>query len=321
LIALNPGKMKNSFSIALVGLVILLAATLFNPKSSKAHCLTGAFLADAPSAKDINNFRNEFGKSPYLVMVFVDWDNYVPDNVVSDVYSQGSVLFITWEPWKAADRSGIDYDSLLNGGYDKYISDFSLQLKAVGKPVFLRFGHEMNGDWYPWSALKLGKEKYISIYRHVKDIFGRNNVNNVKWVFSVNWEDVPKDKNSFICYYPGDAYVDYVGIDGYNWGTNKPWSKWMGFYEIFGKRYAEIQNDIHKPVLITEFSSTSEGGNKGEWIRKALQSIKKMPNVQGFILFNVNKETDWGFLGTDESAKILKKQLKDPYFIDRRLHD
>lgn len=282
----------------------------------QAVCLTGAFLSDHPGKEDIEGFEAQYGKKPYLVMVFVDWGRFVDERVIKDIYSEDCILYVTWEPWQAAKREGINYDEILFGRYDRYIKSFANRLKAIKKEVFLRFGHEMNGDWYPWSGIKIGEEKSKAIYRYVKDIFDANGADNVKWVFSVNWQDVPKE-NDYRLYYPGEDYVDYIGIDGYNWGNTQSWSKWMSFKNIFLKRYKEVSARFKKPVLISEFSSTSSGGNKARWIRRAMKAIKRMQNIKAFVLFNVDKETDWSFPADEPSGKELKRQLEDDYFKDR----
>ncbi len=275
------------------------------------------FLADRPSEDDILKFGKDYGKKPYLVMVFTDWDRFVDEETIKDIYSAGCVPFITWEPWKANEKQPIDYEGLLNGEYDSYIMDFAERLKGDGNPVFMRFAHEMNGNWYPWAGTVIGAEKYIAIYRHVKDIFDKAAADNVKWVFSVNWEDVPSvEGNHFMLYYPGDKYVDYVGIDGYNWGDTQPWSRWMSFKEMFGKICGEVVSETGKPVIISEFSSADSGGDKALWIKEAMTDIKNRKNIKAFVLFNVDKEADWSFAPGSDPGKEIIRQLKDDYFKD-----
>jgi len=305
-----------------LSVLILFLVTIFQynlrAEENKSYCFTGAFLSDNPSSEDIRYFKHSYGKKPFLVMVFIDWHKLLSANMAKEVYGENCVLFVTWEPWDSSKQAGIDYGGLINGKYDKYITDFALSLKKINEVVFLRFAHEMNGDWYPWSGKMIGKEKYIQVYRHIKDIFDRNNVNNIKWVFSMNWEDLPREQNGFLLYYPGDKYVDYLSIDGYNWGKIKPWSRWVSFREIFGNRYNEITKYTRKPVLISEFSSTASGGDKGAWIREAMQAIKEMPAIRGFVIFNVDKETNWSFSPESSYGKELKIQLRDAYFVDKK---
>ena len=305
-----------SFIVTISVFTLIMIACSCCSSKTRSHCLTGAFLGDEPSRKNIDDFKEAYGKKPYLVMVFAGWGGLVGENVIKDVYSEDCVLIVTWEPWDPATREGIDFDLVLSGGYDEYIKSFADRLKSSGGPVFVRFAHEMNGDWYPWAGTKIGKEKYIALYRYVKAAFDKLDVTNVKWVFSVNWEDVPKENNDFMQYYPGDDFVDYVGIDGYNWGNTKSWSAWMGFKDIFGKRYEDLARLVKKPVLISEFSSTGSGGDKAAWIKDAMNGIKQMKDVAGFILFNVDKETDWSFPPDTGPGKELKGQLEDGWFCD-----
>lgn len=315
---LNIMKRNCLFIIAYLCVVFISCSRLDAQDGEKAGCAVGAFLADEPSLPDIQKFKNDFGRTPKIIMVFIDWERFVSPKIIEDVYSVDSTLFITWEPWRAVEKQGIDYDALLDGEWDGYIKEFAIRIKSIGRPVYLRFAHEMNGNWYPWSGTKIGKEKYIALYQHVKNIFDEAGADNIAWVFSVNWEDLPKADNYFWDYYPGDAYADYIGIDGYNWGTSQEWSRWMSFNEIFRQRYDEIVRMTDNPVLISEFSSTSSGGNKAQWIAGALKAIRHMPRVKGFVLFNVDKETDWAFLPDTDWAGALKVYLQDRYFTEGR---
>lgn len=290
---------------------------LFNAcaKQESVGCLVGAFLADVPSATMIDDFQKGYGKKPFFVLMFLDWGKFIDDRTIQDVYGRGSVLMVTWEPWDAVHKTGIDYAALLEGRYDEYIRTFALKLKAVGKPVLLRFAHEMNGNWYPWAGQKVGYEEYQKIFKHLHEVFDQVQAENVRWVFSINVENIPKENNYALCY-PGDSYVDYIGLDGYNWGVTQSWSKWRSFKEIFFPVYMDVVRRYQKPVIISEFSSTSAGGDKTRWIEEALKEVKRMPEVKALVLFNSDKETDWRFPPVSESGLKLKDGLEDPYFKD-----
>ncbi len=293
--------------------------TLGSAANSQARpfCWTGAFLADHPTAQDVEQFQKDFGKKPYLILLFIDWERYVDEQDIKNLTQAGCNLLITWEPWHAQEKTGIGYDDLLAGKYDTYINQFGRQLKDIPKTVYLRFAHEMNGNWYPWCLEKLGKQKFVAVYRHVKDVIDAAGAKNVRWVFSVNAEDVPAGQGPVLSYYPGDTYVDYTGIDGYNWGDTKSWSKWTSFKHIFGPKYKELSQRISKPIMITEFSSASRGGDKKEWIQKAMKDMQRMDKIKSFVLFNVDKETDWSFSADEDSGKELKAQLQNDYFRDK----
>jgi len=77
----------------------------------------------------------------------------------------------------------------------------------------------MNGNWYPWSEQVNGNHpsQFVQAWQHVHDIFTKLGVTNVTWVWSPNVEyggSIPLSE-----LYPGSNYVDWVGIDGYNWST------------------------------------------------------------------------------------------------------
>lgn len=299
------------------GFLILLAAFFvflyFHGQDN--YCLTGAFLADKPSVATVSKFQKDYGKKPALVLIFLDWGKYPDAGVVRNVYESGSALVVTWEPWRALQKKAIDYDALLAGKDDVYIREFALKLKAVGNPVFLRFAHEMNGDWYPWSGQKIGGDKYQRIFRHVREIFDQVGAGNTHWIFSVNAENIPKT-NTYESCYPGNRFVDDIGLDGYNWGTVQPWSRWRSFRDIFSGIYHDVRKRYSKPVMITEFSSTSRGGDKARWVEEALRDVKKMKAIKGLILFNFDKETDWYFPPQSTCGQKLKQGLSDPYFLE-----
>lgn len=307
--------------ILLCAAILIFASALVflfysNSVSEPFGCLTGAFISDNPTREDIKNFKKSYGKKPFFLMVFAGWGDLVKEEIIKDVYAEGCVLMVTWEPWDIVTQKSIDYDKVFSGEYDSYIAAFAKRMKNSNGQILIRFAHEANGDWYPWCGMKIGKEKYVSLYRYVKDRFDAAGVKDVKWVFSVNWEDIPKEGNSFISYYPGDQYVDFIGIDGYNWGNIKSWSKWRSFKEIFEDRLNAIGKVFDKPIIISEFGSTSNGGNKTLWIKEALLYIRTRKDIRAFVLFNVNKETDWGFSSDTKWGRELESQLRDSYFVD-----
>ena len=214
------------------GLIVVLCFLGACAKKEDMGCFVGAFLGDTPTAEKMGGFQTDYGKKPAWVLSFLDWGKFPDAKAVNDVYGAGGAWIVTWEPWDAVRKKGIDYDALIDGKDDAYLRNFASRLRAIGKPVFLRFAHEMNGNWYPWSGEKIGWAKYQRLFRHVWEVFKAEGVSNVRWVFSINAENVPKGNTYSLCY-PGNRYVDYIGLDGYNWGTTQPWSRWRSFKDIF----------------------------------------------------------------------------------------
>ena len=278
-------------------------------------CLTGCFPGNTPVKGDILEFKKHYGKKPAIVMFFIDWNHLIRPKILEDIKALSCIPMVTWEPWDMTTKQGIDYDGVLSGRYDAYLQQFAAQIRDYEKTLLLRFGHEMNGNWYPWAGVHIGKEKFIRLWRYLHDFLKKQNCVNVKWVLCFNKDSVPAENNRFEDYYPGDAYVDALGIDGYNWGDTQPWSRWESFHEIFKPAYDQLFSRYAKPIILCEFSSTSSGGDKAAWIREGMASLKQMPGIRGFVLFNILKETDWKFSQDEKCAREFRKILKkDDYF-------
>ena len=128
--------------------------------------------------------------------------------------------------------------------------------RDLGVDILLRWGHEMNGNWYPWAGANNGganggPAKYIAAYHHVHDLFVADGATNVYWVWCPLVADVPAETwNHWTNYYPGDDYVDWVGLDAYNWGTSSSCCTWQSF----GDLVTDLYNDYagKKPLIVAE---------------------------------------------------------------------
>ena len=233
-----------------------------------------------------------------IIQIYVAWgskkDEQFPFNKVKAIYDLGSIPFITWEPWlndftkeEFPNIPDVEYRALgcliaiSNGDYDKYIDEWAMQTKRYGAPIFIRFGHEMNDPYrYPWGPQNNKSAEFIAAWKHVVDRFRDNGANNVIWM----WSPHPAYTN-YAEYYPGDDYVDWVGVPALNYGTVATWSQWWSFNDIFGKYYPLLAQ-FKKPIMITEFASLSIGGNRSKWYKDAITSFKKYPMVKSVILFH-----------------------------------
>ncbi len=202
------------------------------------------------------------GKAPAIVMWYQDWANGNATDLdpakMSAVVSRGAMPMVTWEPWdhtESASQPAYALRAILAGHHDAYIRRWARDVAAWSQPMYLRFAHEVNGDWYPWSPGVNGNTsvEYVATWKHVVDIFRQEGATAVRWVWSPN---VAYDSSTpFAEVYPGDAYVDWVGLDGYNWGTSQSWSSWTEFAEVFGASYDALAALTTKPMMITDTES------------------------------------------------------------------
>ena len=135
---------------------------------------------------------------------------------------------------------------------------------------------------------------YVAAWRHVVSIFRADGAANAEFVWAPNVDDggIP-----FTQYFPGDEWVDDVGLDGYNWGSafESTGHKWLSLGDTFASSYATLTQLSSKPVMITETASAEIGGDKASWIRRGfLNEIPQLfPRVTAVIWFDVQKESDW----------------------------
>ncbi len=179
-------------------------------------------------------------------------------------------------------NASVIYD-ILDGHYDDYLHEYAKQLKTFGHPIIFRLNNEMNGDWCWYSAYYTGKdaELYKALWIYIHTIFNEHDVDNVIWVWNPHDVSRPDFKwNHYMTYYPGDEYVDVIGLTGYNTGTYFPGEQWRDFNQIYDPLYNEYLGLFPKPFMISEFGSNSVGGNKVQWINTMFDSIKKYDNIK-----------------------------------------
>ena len=260
-----------------------------------------------------------------IVNTFIAWRDGFPAKFAHDL-PPTALLMVTWEPYLVDfDEHSLLY-AIAKEREDEVICDFADSCRAYGKPVIVRWGHEMNGNWYPWSGASVEEDSglYISAYRRIRDIFRKRECTNAKFVFCVNYRDVPAGKwNRFEEYYPGDEYVDFLGMDIYNWGNIGRWgwwfwsrSRWTAPEDLLEKPYERmIRLSPDKPVLLCEVGSTSSGGDKREWIQEFFGSLKTdFTAVKGFVWFDFDKETDWGISIDTDMWETYRAMSGDEYF-------
>jgi beta-mannanase len=239
---------------------------------------------------------------------------------ISTMTSNGYIPVITWEADDASNSTIYTPQSIAAGRYDSYIRSYARQVKALHGTVAIRLFHEMNGDWQPWSVGTNGASNtdIINAWRHVHDIFEAEGATNAKFVFSPNERHTEwTDSHPYADYYPGDAYVEYLALDGYNWGSahNSPWHS---FDQLFYRSYQELTAlSPTKPVMIAEFASHTSPGDKAQWIRNEQSVVKsgKYPQIKALLWFNSNQDgASWRIDTSRSSINAYKALAADPYF-------
>jgi hypothetical protein len=286
----------------------------------------GAFAPSLPwGFRDIDAFADLVGTRPAIAHWFQDWDMGFDTEYMDDAVSRGQMPLVTWEPWRfgaGLDQPGYALREISDGRHDAYVRDWARAAAGWGKPFFLRFAHEMNGDWTTWSP-RVGdntNREFVAVWRRVHGIFRQEGATNVRWV----WSPVAhsEEHTPYGRVYPGDAYVDWFGISGYNWGNTREWSRWQSFSGIFGASYKILQGiSPRKPIMIPEVGCAEQGGDKASWIRSAyLREIpERFPKIRAVCWFHANKENDWRVNSSAASLEAYKRAAASGTYARRLL--
>ncbi len=253
------------------------------------------------------------GEAPTMVLAFSDFTRELDVAGLAAVRDRGAVPVLTWEPWRAGygtAQPAYALDRLTAGDHDAYLTRWGQGLASYGGPVLLRFAHEMNGNWYPWSQGLNGNgaDDYVAAWRHVHDVVTAAGASNVEWVWAPN---VPYYGSTPLPgLYPGDAYVDVVALDGYNFGTSQTWSTWQQPAALFDEGLAALRALAPgKEVLVSETASSELGGDKAAWIPALVAYLDAQPDVTGFVWFHHDKETDWRIDSSPAAAEAFRTAL------------
>lgn len=203
------------------------------------------------------------------------------------------------------------------GKYDAYYEDWAEDVTQYGYPLFFRWAWEMNGTWYKWGrdAAKTPSE-YVTAWRRLHGISKAKGATNITWVWCPNVQYLGSTPYSQL--YPGDAYVDWTCLDGYN-------ESGLTFKDLFGSSYAALTGTVapSKPVMIGETGTYDEGSghlSQGTWIREAVAALQNdFPKIKAFVWFNWNiieegEERPWPIESTLNGQQSFAKQISSPYF-------
>jgi hypothetical protein len=255
--------------------------------------------------------RDAGGVPPNMVEYYVNWTRAFDPGPVRAAYAQHAVPVLSWEPWagaaKGTKQPSYALGTIIGGAHDAYIRSFAEAVKADRYPVALRFAHEMNGHWYPWSESNGVNRpgQYVAAWKHVHDIFQQAGATNVIWVWAPNTLR-GADRVSLKSLYPGDRYVDWAGLDAYGVAERTAG-------ELLNPSVRAIRAVTRKPLLITE-TGAQPGGHKARWIASLFPWLTSRHDVIGFIWFQYTHAqgggTDWTFMSSDAAQESFRTGAK-----------
>ncbi|MDH3046680.1 glycoside hydrolase family 26 protein [Gordonia alkanivorans] len=314
---------RRALFTTLVGVAVSLGAACgASQKNQPAplldHRSWGAFLPTvtgprASTEGSIDRLAALAGSRPEFVHLFAAIDDSLPIETLDSVRSVGSVPLLSLEPWRP--RAGLDQPeyslaAIASGQHDADLSRWATQLAAWPHLLLLRFAQEMNGTWYPWSVGVHNNTAgdYRAAWSRTHSIISEQ-APNVRFVWAPN--AITEGTRGFADCYPGDEVVDYLGLDGYNWGQT-PGHQWQSPEKLFANSL-EVMSSLSpgRPIIISEVGC-ADGATpnlKAQWIADFFYVIENHSDVSGVVWFQMDKERDWRFNSSPASTKRFRDGL------------
>ena len=255
-------------------------------------CFSDSWFYGIKFPKDKAEAVAGFNSIPYIrIMPRSDWGTGRPDPIYS-------------------------LDKIAAGDFDKDLIRWAKDAKKFGKPILVEFAPEVNGNWFPWSGIFNEvdyAELYVEAHRHVVELMRDAGADNLTWMYHVNAVSEPNaDWNRIGSYYPGDDYIDWLGMSVY--GSQKKGWPWTAFYPIFSNAYRELERlSKSKPIAVAEFGvvEDAESGSKSEWIRDAFETMLsgKFPRLKAISYWHSSFDNADGTISNmrvDSSPEVLK---------------
>jgi len=310
---------------AIAACLCALALLLFAPSGASASMYFGATISgetygqtgNAPNnlqAWDL--FERHAGKKAAIVNQGQSWTSFDKYEVEA-TRARGAIPLVTMGLGKEMKLADI-----ANGSQDAAIKRWAQEAKAWGYPFLFAPWWEMNGAWFAWGR----SPDFVAAWRRFHDLVVGQGATNVTWTWVANsvWFDPESNPTK---YYPGDAYVDWTGLDSYNWGRMpaQP-DKWITPEQTITPTLKIIRAVAPtKPLIIVENASTEYGGNKTDWIREMLTTyLPHHPEIKAYLWFNWNllkngSREDWPIESSAPAQQQFRKAVQSGLFVPRPL--
>ena len=209
------------------------------PVPTPASPVVGVFEPDAPGSwSQIAEFTNATNVKPRIVVYYSLWNDPFSTSFAQAAWEHDAYVLVQLDP------NGVTLASIAAGGSDAYLHSYADAVVAFGHPVILSFGHEMNGTWYSWGDGHTSPTTFVAAWRHVVRVFRGAGAANVTWLWTVN--SIAGASSLLRLWWPGAAWVDWTGIDGYYVRATDT------FGSMFGSTIADIRAFSSAPLLIAE---------------------------------------------------------------------
>lgn len=295
--------------------------------SAPPHNLEG----DTVTSAAINEFDRDSGRaaiwSVFDQHTFESW--LFPRDKVMTVWRAGKIPFVrlfthAGSPWgndNPPEQYPGDYSlqNFIDGKFDAQLRAWADAARDTNIPILLEFGTEENAYWGPWAGIfngggtttgygdptfPDGPERFRDAYRHMVTLFRAEGATNVTWFFHMTWWTQPNYPwETFANYYPGDGYVDWLGLSTYGLpllpdGSVMSFEQALGTFH--GPNYPGVYDDITslgpKPLALVELG-VAEYPQKAQWIHDMLPVLQsgrypRLAAISWWNSYDINSEIE-----------------------------
>lgn len=262
----------------------------------------GAAVEGAPnSMKGIDTYTKMVGKQPNLIEYYAAWGDGFDATGVRNAWREGAMTLMSWEPFDTT------IAAIAAGESDAYIKEYATAVRKLNLPVVISFADEFNGHWEKWGTQNVTPEDYVAAWRHIHETFVDAGASNVIWAWSPNIVN-PVKSVKLEPYYPGDGYVDWIGLIGY-WTIAED----NAFDSVFGPTRDQVRTFTEKPMLLLETGAMA-GERRRADIRNLFAGVEADDDMLGFVWFNHKKRADWRLEASPLALKEFKRLAADDSF-------
>jgi len=269
------------------------------------------FTPNSPQASEIRAYTKLTGARPAIVMWYSEFDTPLfTAGQLQDIRRLQATPMISWRP-VTNDHEAVRFTSIAAGDVDPYLRAQAAKARAAKRPILVRFAYEMNLAGQDYGSAVTGETAadFVAAWRHVVAVFRQAKATNVRWVWSPNTDCA--GHCPFTSYWPGNSYVDWLALDGYNFASAHN-AAWVSLQYVFRTSYDTITKLSDKPLMIAETASAPTPGNKAHWIRRGFRTTipTKFPRVRAVVWFDQDKETDWRVNSSKKSLRAWRHVVR-----------
>jgi Glycosyl hydrolase family 26 len=253
-----------------------------------------------PSYQSIAAFGAAVGRQPNLAEIFSGWAAPFDTGFAETLHRHGVIPLVQIDPTDA------NIAAIAAGDYDDYLRTYADAVADYRHPVVIGFGQEMNASWYSWGYRHVKPSTFVAAWKRIVQVFRSEGADNVTWLWTIQADE--PGTGPIGDWWPGPAYVSWVGIDGFYYRPSD------SFSNVFGPTIQQVQALTNKPVLLAETAVGPAAGQLVE-IQDLFKGVSTYKTL-GLVWFDVDQHggvyhQDWRIENSQEAEYSFRLGAKD----------